>query len=161
MVSVDLRHRLQVEKCVEKGDVRAHLSKLCTMQEDLASMGHPPNDDEMYAIVLGSLPPSYEIYISAVITMSSVLGKTLTADALMLTITEEYEHRLLNAKGTKKDENVAFYSNAVSSKGRKGGAGSKKDVECFNCHKKGHCKAYCWAEGGMLKECSISYLILS
>ena len=42
MVSVDLRRRLQVEKCVEKGDVWAHLSKLHTMQEDLASMGHPP-----------------------------------------------------------------------------------------------------------------------
>ena len=91
MVSVDLRRRLQVEKCVEKGDVRAHLSKLHTMREDLALMGHPPNDEEMYTIVLGSLPPSQEIYISAVIATSSVLGKTLTADALMLTITEEYE----------------------------------------------------------------------
>ena len=55
MVSVDLQRCLQVEKCVEKGDVRAHLSKLHTMREDLASMGHPPNDEEMYAIVLGSL----------------------------------------------------------------------------------------------------------
>ena len=82
MVSVDLQRCLQVEKCVEKGDVQAHLSKLRTMREDLASMGHPPNDEEMYAIVLGSLPPSYKIYISAVIATSSVLGKTLTADAL-------------------------------------------------------------------------------
>ena len=26
--------------------------------------------------------------------------------------------------------------------------GAKKDVECFNFHKKGHYKADCWAEGG-------------
>jgi hypothetical protein len=24
----------------------------------------------------------------------------------------------------------------------------KRDVECFNCHKKGHMKAECWAKGG-------------
>ena len=50
------------------------------MQEDLASMGQPSSNDEMYAIVLGSLPPSYNSYISAVSTTSSVLGTTLSAD---------------------------------------------------------------------------------
>src|SRR6202522_3225275 len=146
MISVDLRRRLQQEKCVEKGDVRAHFSKLRTMREDLASMGHPPSDDDMYAIALGSLPPSYDSYISAVSATSSVLGTTITADALMTTITDEYDRRLLNSKSGKKEDNVAFHSHEGSSKGRKGG--SKKDVECFNCHKKGHYKADCWAEGG-------------
>src|ERR1700678_1094444 len=146
MISVDLRRRLQQEKCVEKGDVRAHFSKLQTMREDLASMGHPPSDDDMYAIALGSLPPSYDSYISAVSTTSSVLGTTITADALMTTITDEYDRRLLNSKSGKKEDNAAFHSHEGSTKGRKGGA--KKDVECFNCHKKGHYKANCWAEGG-------------
>jgi hypothetical protein len=26
--------------------------------------------------------------------------------------------------------------------------GKRKDIECFNCHKKGHTKAECWAAGG-------------
>ena len=149
MVSVDLRRRLQDQKCLEKGDIVAHFAVLRTMREDLCAMGHPPNEDDFYAIILGSLPPSFEPYISAVNATSSVLGSTLSADDLMLTITEEYERRVLRSKSGKKDENAAFYSND-SEKGRKGGSSSKKDrnVECFNCHKKGHKKPDCWAKGG-------------
>src|SRR5277367_589203 len=149
MVSVDLRRRLQDQKCLEKGDVVAHFTTLRTMREDLAAMGHLPSDDDFYAIILGSLPPSYDPYISAVSATSGVTGTTLSADNLMLTITEEYERRILKTKNGKKDENVAFYSND-SGKGRKGGSSSKKDkdVACFNCHKKGHKKPDCWAPGG-------------
>src|SRR6202522_1443735 len=149
MVSVNLRQRLQDQKCLEKGDIVAHFTTLRTMREDLCTMGHPPSKDDFYAIILGSLPPSFEPYISAVNATSSVIGKTLSVDDLMLTITEEYERRMLKAKGGKKDENVAFYSND-SGKGRKGDSSSKKDrnIECFNCHKKGHKKPDCWAPGG-------------
>jgi hypothetical protein len=147
MVSVDLRRRLQDQRCLEKGDVAAHFATLRTMHKDLAAMGHPPSEDDFYAIILGSLPPSFDPYISAVNATSSVLGTSLSADDLMLTITEEYERRILKSKSGKKDENVAFYSND-SGKGRKGGSSSKKNVECFNCKKKGHYKADCWAEGG-------------
>jgi len=49
MVAVDLRHCLQQERCIEKGDVWAHFAKLCTMWEDLATMGHSPDDDKFYA----------------------------------------------------------------------------------------------------------------
>ena len=94
---------------------------------------------------MGSLPASFDPYISAVNATSSVMGKQLSADDLMLTITEEYERRNLKSKSGKKDENVALYSND-SEKGKKGG--SKKDVVCHNCGKKGHYKNECWAEGG-------------
>jgi hypothetical protein len=40
----------------------------------------------------------------------------------------------------------------VAGRSKKGGGSgskkSKKDVECFNCHKKGDFKQDCWAPGG-------------
>ena len=123
---------------------------LCTMREKLASMGQPLSENDYYTIILGSLPSSYDPYISAVNTTSSVLGKTLSADDLMLMITEEYERQNLKNKNGKKDENVALYSNN-SGKDQKGSLSSKKknpNVECFNCKKKAHYKSDCWAEGG-------------
>ena len=80
------------------------------MREDLASMGHKLEDTDFYSIVMGSLPSLYDPYISAVNATSSVLGKTLSADDLILTVTEEYERRTLKTKGTKKEDNAAFHS---------------------------------------------------
>ena len=150
MVSVDLRRRIQELRCAEKGDMLSHFATLRTMREDLAAMGQPLNESDFYAIILGSLPASYDPYISAINATSSVLEKTLSADDLMLTVTEEYERRNLKNKSGKKEENAAFYSNE-SEKDGKGGSNSKskkKNVECHNCHKKGHYKSECWAPGG-------------
>ncbi|PSR87021.1 hypothetical protein PHLCEN_2v5279 [Hermanssonia centrifuga] len=146
MVSVDLRRRLQDVRCGEKDDLQTHFLKLRTMRENLAAMGHPPADDDFYAIILGSLPPSFEPYISAVTATSAVLGTTLSAEDLMLTLTEEYERRLLRSKNTpsrKEDTGDAAFTAAEKGKGR-----SKRNIECFNCKKKGHVKAECWAPGG-------------
>jgi hypothetical protein len=113
------------------------------MREDLASMGRSPVEDDFYAIVIGSLPPSYDPYVSALNATSSVLGTFLSSDDLMQTITDEYDRRTLG-RTSKKEENVAFYSSDDGGKGKK----RKSDLKCFNCNKKGHKKVDCWAEGG-------------
>ncbi|KAJ7261625.1 hypothetical protein C8J57DRAFT_1514140 [Mycena rebaudengoi] len=119
------------------------------MREDLAAMGQPRAEDDFYAIILGSLPSSCDPYISAVSATSNVLGTTLTANVLMLSVTDEYEHRLLKKNGGKDDKDVAFYSNDSSSGKGQGGSSnsnSKKNIECFNCKKKGHYRSERWAE---------------
>ena len=140
MVSVDLRRRLQQQRCADKGDVRTHFSTLRTMREDLASMGHSPSEDDFYAIVIGSLPPIYDPFISALNATSGVLGSFLTPDDLMQTISDEYDRRNLG-RTAKKEENVAFHA---GDSGRKG----KTALKCFNCGKKGHKKFECWARKG-------------
>ena len=117
------------------------------MREDLAAMGQRLEDNDFYAIIMGFLPGSYDPYISAVNSTSSVLGTTLSADDLILTVTEEYKCSTLKAKGGKKDNNAAFYSNDAE-KGQKGGSNSKRKGDCHNCGKKGHWIRDCWEEGG-------------
>ena len=51
-----MRRKLQAEKCLESGDMRAHLHKLQAIREDLASMGDPVNDGDFTSMVLGSIP---------------------------------------------------------------------------------------------------------
>ena len=151
MVSVDLRRRIQEVRCAEKGDMIAHFATLRSMREDLAAMGHALKEDDFYAIILGSLPSSYDPYISAVNATSSVMGKTISSDDLMLTVTEEYERRNLRNKSGKKDDEAAAFTSNDSGKGQKGDSSSsskKKNAKCHNCSKKGHYKSDCWAPGG-------------
>ena len=65
------------------------------MREELARMGHPPGDDEFYTIILGSLPYSFEPFISALNATSSVLGTILSLDELMQAFTDEYDRQNL------------------------------------------------------------------
>jgi len=64
MVTVYMQRKMQDEKCPE-GDVKAHLTKLQTIREELIAMGTNPGDENFVAIVLGSLPASYKTYLSA------------------------------------------------------------------------------------------------
>ena len=104
-------------------------------------MGHASTDDNFYAIIIESLPPSYNAYISALNATSSIIGTYLSLDDLMHTVTNKHDCRSLG-KSSKKEENAAFYAG--------GGKGKKTPFsgKCFNCGKKGHKKPDCWDEGG-------------
>ena len=123
---------------------------MCTMHEDLAALGDDLNDEDFSAMLLGSLPQSYHSYLSAVTTALSVLGTKLIPDALMLSIIDEFDRRTIKTCQSKdKGKDIAFHAESRSRKPWKGGQGSKKSVECFNCHRNsGHVKADCWAKGG-------------
>ena len=106
------------------------------------------SSQDFSAMILGSLPKSYDQFISAVTATASILKQELNPKDLMQTIIDEYDRRSTRSRAPKeKGGDVAFYAEGNNSQG-KGGKKANKDVECFNCHKKGHEKAECWAKGG-------------
>ena len=152
MVTVDLRCKLQVEKCAESGDMRAHLYKLQAMRKDLMSMGGIIDNKDFMSVILGSIPQSYDTYIAAIMAMSSLMDKTLSSTNLIDAIHDEVDRRTIkNPKAKKSEQDVAYVASQSSGKGKKDGEDVKKlknNVKCYNCQKKGHFTKDCWAKGG-------------
>jgi Reverse transcriptase (RNA-dependent DNA polymerase)/gag-polypeptide of LTR copia-type len=142
MIVLDLRRQLQNQKCKDGEDVRTHFAKIRSLRESLAAMGATLTDDDSAASILGSLPSSYDTFLSALTAAESVLGKSLTPDELMHSIIEEADRRSVRNQKAKKDEkDVSFL--AVDRKDNR-----KEERTCFNCGKKGHVKRNCWGKGG-------------
>ena len=130
------------------------------MCEKLAAMGTSSNNDDFYSIIMSLMPPSYSPYISAVNGTASILGKTLSPDNLMQTLTEEADRRTMNTKkNQQKEENMALYGNdsgpswtgPSSCRHGHGGRTGYSSIECYNCKKHGYMKVECWAKGGEKK----------
>jgi hypothetical protein len=116
------------------------------MREELASLGTSLSEQDFSATILGSLPKSYDQFISAVTATASVLKQELNPDDLIQTIIDEYDRRSTRPGAKEKSADAAFFT-GNNNRG-KPGKRADKDIECFNCHKKGHKKADCWAKGG-------------
>ena len=60
------------------------------MREELASLGTVLSEQDFSATILGSLPRSYDQFLSVVMATTSVLKKDLDPEDLMQTIVDEY-----------------------------------------------------------------------
>ena len=130
-------------------NICTHFDNLHNMHKELTALSKSIPDRDFAAIILGSLPKSYDTYLSAITATLSILGKEVDPDALILSIIDEYDcHSMKNHQMKDKGKSDAAFFAGGSSKGGKCGKGGKSDVECFNCHKKGHKKADYWAKGG-------------
>src|SRR5258708_14883381 len=137
---IDLGRKLQNTRCGDSEDVRAHLEKLADLRERLSALGRTVNDDEYVSVLIGSLPTSYDTTINTLTTSCDVTNTDITPTSVIRIATNEYEKRLLR-KGKGKVQDEAF----TAEEQRKN---KRRNIECFNCHRKGHYKSECWAKGG-------------
>ena len=140
---IDLGRKLQNTRCGEDDDVRAHFEALANFREQLAAMGQTISDEQYTNILMSSLPSSYDANISIITTNADMNSTTITSTTVIRIITDEYDKRQLKNSKPKSTQEEAFTAETQKNKKK-----NKKDVECFNCKKKGHIKADCWAKGG-------------
>jgi hypothetical protein len=115
------------------------------MQEELTSLGTSLGEQNFSAIILRSLPKSYDQSILAVTATASVLKQELNPEDLMQTIIDEYDQQSTRSGTKEKNTDTVFFTVNNNQGGKKK---SDKDIKCLNCHKKGHKKVDCWAKGG-------------
>src|ERR1700678_195681 len=145
MVAIDLRLKLQSIKCGENEDVRTHFSKLAEMNERLASYGVTLTDHEYASILVGSLPSIYDPTLSSILAAAKLSKTALNPDTVISLITDDHDRRAVKRKGRKDEKDEAYYAGEGSNGGKRDRKTSK---EGYNCKKKGHLKADCWAKGG-------------
>jgi transposase InsO family protein len=138
LILIDLGRRLQTTRCGEEDNVCEHFERLAEMCEQLAAMGKSVSDNEFASILMGSLPSSYAPTLSGIAAAAEISATTPTEATVTKLALDEYDRRTL---GNDKSQDQAFAADARKK-------GKKRDVECFNCHKRGHMRADCWAKGG-------------
>ena len=86
-------------------------------------------------------------FLSAVTATASILKQELNPKDLMQTIIDKFDQHSTRFGTKEKNTNVTFFAGSNNQEGR-ATKKSNKEIECFNCHKKGHKKVDCWAKGG-------------
>jgi hypothetical protein len=138
LILIDLGRRLQTMHCGEEDNVCEHFEQLAEMHKQLTAMGKSVLDNEFVSILMGLLLSSYAPTLSGIAAAAEISTMTPTEATVTKLALDEYDRHTL---GNDKSQDQAF---AVDARKK----GKKCDVECFNCHKRGHMRADCWAKGG-------------
>ena len=139
IVAIELCRKLQGLHCGDKADICVHFSKMELMHQELASFGQFVSDTDYAAILLSSLPSTYDSTVSSLCVSAKMNYHTITPQIVESSITDDYDTHHTKSR---KSSNMTTNDDVAYS------AQLKKNLLCANCNKKCHTKENCWAEGG-------------
>ena len=82
MITIELRKWLHDICYTNNGSICTHFDNLHMMCKELTSLGTTLGEQDFSAVILGSLPKSYNQFLSAVTVTASVLKKNLELEDL-------------------------------------------------------------------------------
>ncbi|PIL29731.1 transcription factor [Ganoderma sinense ZZ0214-1] len=95
--------------------------------------------NEFSATIFQSLPESYGYLLTVLSTASRISNNPIMPMNIIQVLNEEYDR--CTSQSPSSDSALAAYPSSQSGRQR-------MDIECFNCHYKGHLKSDCWRKGG-------------
>ena len=149
MAQVNLHQRMMERQVQETDNIHAHLDEMALSYECLSGMGVTLHNKDYTSMVLMSLPETYSMHLETLVDSANSSSRKFTAHDFIIKAMELFDKWQLRAnrdnKHTHKD--TALQSAEQKKPGKKNRT-AKKDVECFNCHKKGHFSHNCHGPGG-------------
>ncbi len=146
-----LAHHRRLYRTVadESTDIVEHTTEMRRIQEELGMLGSVVTDEDFLMLLISSLPESWDQFTSAYLG-STGNNPTVTSHEFIAIILEENRRRIEKSGGSE----AAMYgrnngrAGSGSSRGNSTSGKVSDDVECWNCHKRGHTSAQCWSKGG-------------
>ncbi|RVW14266.1 Retrovirus-related Pol polyprotein from transposon TNT 1-94 [Vitis vinifera] len=145
-----LFRKLVNSKYKEGTPIAEHLNEIKSIVNQLAAMKITFDDELQALLLLSSLPESWETLVvtvsnstpDGVVTMSQVTSSLLNEETRRKSSGSSHSEALvIENRGRGRSKSKASH-NRDKSRGRSSSI-SKKDVECYYCHKKGHMKREC------------------
>ena len=150
MVQVDL-HCGKMEKWVPKTDnIHAHLSDMALLHEHLSGMGVTIHNEDYASMVLMSLPDSYTTHLKPSQMLPSVVGAhSLLPTSLPMPLNSQTSISFGPTVTPSWIRKTLHFTCWMSTRNQKKGNSSQKDVQCFNCCKRGHFACDCHGPSGV------------
>ena len=144
-----LFRKLVNSKYKEGTPIAEHLNEIKSIVNQLAAMKITFDDELQALLLLSSLPESWETLVvtlsnsapDGVVTMGQVTSLLNEETRRKSSGSSHSEELVMENQGRGKSKSRAPH-NRDKSRGRSSSI-SKKDVECYCCHKKGHMKREC------------------
>ncbi len=142
----ELRTKFLESRCPEKGNIREFLEGLRVKKEELAQVGVTIDNKDYLSTIVASLPYALSNFASSQLTAARMFSstRTINPDVLISLLVEEsdrqraqFARQKFGGKGKEGEKDEAL--NVAPDKGKK----PRKDVECWNCHEKGHFRHQC------------------
>ena len=115
MVLTSLQCQLRNMKCSEEDDLRQYLDKAQDLFACLNDMGAKMENSEFLDIILGALPPSYELVMNALTTSLEEVGKPIEIDSVIRILKSQYYKK--NKVSWEQHQKRCLYALIASEKG--------------------------------------------
>ena len=89
---MDLMNKLQFSKCLEGDNLCTHFLDLTNLCAQLLTMGKSFSDEDFATILLRSLPDSYKMQVSSIVTLVDMTNTTISPSLVICMLSDEYDN---------------------------------------------------------------------